>query len=304
MNGFILIDKPSGISSFQALQQLNRRFRIQDRYGRLGHGGTLDPEASGLLVVAIGRATKLLRFFLGSDKRYTAEITFGARTNTDDAEGEVIAEAPFNHISRSDVAQAIERFKGRIQQIPPLFSAIHINGKRAYKLARKGKEIEMPPREVEVYDIRILDCGLPEKPTLTLDIACSGGTYIRTIAHDLGIALGSEAYLASLRRTESCHFNVKNAMPLDQFEHLQSLESCMHTNVEAMSGFTAIRPSKKNIIRLLRGLPVNFNISLDGIYTIITPDDQLVAVVERREGKNDYLRLTTPEELYPQTPET
>ena len=301
MNGFILIDKPSGISSFQALQQLNRRFRIQDNYGRLGHGGTLDPEASGLLVIAIGRATKLLRFFLGSDKRYTATIQFGARTNTDDAEGEIVATAPFNHITRDDVAQVIERFKGKIQQIPPGFSAIHINGKRAYKLARKGKDIEMPPREVEIYDIRILDCGLPENPTLTLDIACSGGTYIRTIAHDLGIALGSEAYLSTLRRTESCHFKVQDALELGAFEHIESLESCMHTNVEAMSAYPAIRPSKKNIIRLLRGLPVNFNISQDGIYTIITPDEQLVAVVERRDGKNDYLRLTTPEELYPKT---
>ena len=299
MNGFILVDKPTGISSFQALQHLNKRYMIQNNYGRLGHGGTLDPEASGLLVVAIGRATKLLRYFLGSDKRYTATITFGSRTNTDDAAGETIATAPYDHITSEAVEQALEKFKGRIQQIPPAFSAIHVDGKRAYKLARKGKTVEIPPRDVTIYSIQMLECGLPQSPTLTLDIACSGGTYIRTIAHDLGIALGSEAHLASLRRTESCHFSVNSALTLEQFDQYPSLEPLCHSNTEAMAAFPQIRPSKKNVIRLLRGMPVNFNIANDGIYTIISPDDQLVAVLERKDGKNDYLRLTTPEELYP-----
>lgn len=297
MNGFLLIDKPRGISSFYALKQLNRKFRIQDTSGRLGHGGTLDPAASGLLIIAIGKATKLLRFFLGGDKRYIATLEFGKRTSSDDSEGEVVAEAPYNHIDRERVEQVLsESFRGTITQIPPDFSAVHIDGKRAYRLARQGREIEMPAREVQIYRADILECGLPETPRVVLDVACSGGTYIRTIARDLGQKLGSEAHLADLRRTESCSFRIQDAHSLDELLACDDLEPMLMTCAEAMKPFRSIQPSQRNIMKLLRGIPANFNIAEDGIYSIFTREGVFVAVLERKDGKNDYLRLMTYEE--------
>ena len=298
MNGFLLIDKPKGISSFFALKQLNWKFRIQEKAGKLGHGGTLDPAASGLLIIAIGKATKLLRFFLGSDKRYTATIEFGTRTTSDDCEGEVIASAPFDHIDRAKIESVqAEQFHGTVSQIPPDFSAVHIDGKRAYKLARQGRDIEMPTREIQIYDTRIVSCGLPESPQLVLDVACSGGAYIRAIARDLGQALGSEAHLSELRRTESCHFSIKDAHTLDELLAQTDLEPMLYSCRQAMSSFHCIYPSQRSIMKLIKGIPANFNIAEDGMYPILTKENILVAVLERRNGKNDYLRLMTPDEL-------
>ena len=298
MNGFLLIDKPKGITSFYALKQLNRRFRIQENAGKLGHGGTLDPAASGLLVIAIGKATKLLRFFLGSDKRYTAAIEFGTRTSSDDCEGEVIATAPYDHVDRAKIEAVLKsRFHGEVTQVPPDFSAVHIDGKRAYKLARQGREIEMPERTIQIYETNVVACELPGSPRLVLDIACSGGAYIRAIARDLGHALGSEAHLAELRRTESCQFSIKNAHTLDYLMEQKSLEPMLFSCEQAMASFQCIYPSQRSIMKLIKGIPANFNIAQDGIYPILTKEHVLVAVLERREGKNEYLRLMTPDEL-------
>ncbi len=296
MNGFLLVDKPLGISSFGALQQLNRKFSIQRRAKKIGHGGTLDPYASGLLVIAIGRATRFLRYFLGSDKRYIADLKFGQRTSTDDVEGEIIAEAPYEHISRQNVDETVSTFIGTISQIPPAFSAIHVDGQRAYSLARQGQEINIPPRDVQIHRINVLECDLPEKPLLKLDIACSGGTYIRSIARDLGHALHSEAHLIGLRRTNACHFDIADAHTLDFFMEQSDIVEYIYPYQKAMAHFPAINPSAEKIHRLLKGLPVNFNLSEDGIYTV-NYKGELIAVVERKEKHNDYLRLFSDQEF-------
>ncbi|MBQ9395844.1 MAG: tRNA pseudouridine(55) synthase TruB [Proteobacteria bacterium] len=290
MNGFLLVDKPIGLSSFGALQQLNKKFSIQRRAGKIGHGGTLDPYASGLLVIAIGKATRFLRYFLGSDKRYIADIKFGERTSSDDVEGEIIATADYSHIHREQVEAALSAFQGKIMQVPPTFSAVHVDGKRAYLLARKGRDVDIPAREIDIRHIEILDCKLPDEPFLQLDIECSGGTYIRSIARDLGQALGSEAHLNGLRRTNACHFEISQAKTLDFLMAQDDIESFIHPCAEAMNIYPEIRPSAAKLHRLFNGLPVNFNISKDGIYTLKFRDE-LVAVLERKDGKNDFLRL-------------
>ena len=296
MNGFILVDKPLGISSFGALKELNHRFSLQRRSGKVGHGGTLDPFASGLLVIAVGKATKLLRFFLGSDKRYIADIAFGARTSTDDREGEIVATAPFHHIQREHIDAALGAFQGEMLQVPPAFSAVHVDGKRAYLLARQGEEVVIPPKTVHIHHIDVLDSQLPDDPMLKLDIACSGGTYIRSIARDLGRALACEAYLAGLRRTRACHFDIVQAHPLDELLNATDIEPFVVPCLEAMRDFPALERKKDDIIRLLRGMPVNFNVSNDGIYSV-TSNHRLIAVLERKNGHNDFVRLLSEAEF-------
>lgn len=292
-DGFLLVDKPTGISSFGALQQLNKRFLIQKNAKKLGHGGTLDPNASGLLVAAIGRATRMLRYFLGSDKRYRAHIRLGEQTTTDDTEGEIIARAAFDHITLRQVESAIPAFTGTITQIPPAFSALHVDGKRAYELARKGVEFELTPREVSVYRMDIVEF---RPPVLELDIACSGGTYIRSIARDLGKALGTVACLEALRRTESCHFSIEQAHTLDKLSALDDLDPCIIPVDQGMAHFKRLHPPKREIHRLLNGLPANFHVSENDIYTVWF-DGHLVAVLERTDAKNDYLRLMSAQEF-------
>ena len=300
LNGFLLVDKPTGISSFEVLKRLNRQFSIQRTSKKIGHGGTLDPNASGLLVVAIGKATRLLRYFLGSDKRYIATITFGARTTTDDCEGEVVETAPYAHITREALDEALARFRGKISQVPPNFSALHIDGQRAYDLARKGKSFEIPAREVEIHSIDVLHAALPDDPTIKLDIACSGGTYIRSIARDLGISLGSQAFLKDLRRTRSCHFDIEKAKTLDFILKQEDIRGIMRSCAEAVEHFPSIVLSKPQAYKLLNGQPVNLNISDDGTYAIFEQETcALISILERSDHHNDFLRLYPASDFLP-----
>ena len=291
MHGFILVDKPRGPSSFEVLRKLNKRFNLGHSGHKIGHGGTLDPMASGLLVVAIGKATRLLQFFLGSDKRYTATLQFGMQTRTLDAEGEIVARAPYAHITPADVGRALRDFRGTILQTPPDFSALHVDGKRAYDLARKGIEVQIPPREITIHAIEIIDCGLPDTPALTLDIACSGGTYIRAIARDLGRALHSEAHLTALRRTGVCHFDLSQARPLQEILDLPDLASVLTPCAKALGFLPALPASHDDIRRLLDGRPVDFHPPTPGNYRIQTPDGILHAVLTHTPDRDDFVRL-------------
>ena len=288
------MDKPRGISSFGALRQLDRKFSIKKTHKKIGHGGTLDPEASGLLVVAIGTATRLLRFFLGSDKRYLATLKLGERTATDDAEGEVVAAAPYAHIGYEDIQKALAQFRGDIEQVPPSFSALHVDGRRAYDLARRGEDLSLPPRRVTIHALEIVSCGLPSEPSLTLDIACSGGTYIRSIARDLGEALGSCAHLAALRRTRSCHFDLSLARPLDFFLAQDALAPFLLSVQEALPDFTSLSLPGAQIDALLGGRHVDWGGLSYGCYKILPMGSmEVVAIVEKTAETIEVTRLVT-----------
>ncbi|MCL2325881.1 MAG: tRNA pseudouridine(55) synthase TruB [Proteobacteria bacterium] len=288
------MDKPRGISSFGALRQLDKKFSIKKTHKKIGHGGTLDPEASGLLVVAIGTATRLLRFFLGSDKRYLAELRLGERTATDDAEGEVIAAASYAHIGYEDVQRALTQFRGDIEQVPPSFSALHVDGRRAYDLARRGESLSLPPRRVTIHAIETVSCGLPAEPCLRLDIACSGGTYIRSIARDLGEALGSCAHLSGLRRTRSCHFDLSLAHPLDFFLAQDDLAPFLLSVQEALPDFTSLPLPETQIDALLGGRHVDWRGLSCGNYNILPMgSSEVVAIVEVKAEGTEVTRLVT-----------
>jgi len=218
VNGIMLLDKPVGLTSNQALQTVKRLLNAC----KAGHSGSLDPIATGLLPLFFGEATKLTQFLLNADKRYWTVFRLGVSTTTYDSEGEVMATRPVS-ITRRDVERALERFRGEIEQVPPMYSAIKHQGEALYKLARAGVEIEREPRPVTIHEIRLVSL---EKDLLTLEIACSKGTYVRSLAHDLGEALGCGAHVAQLRRTAIGHVGIEKAVPLDRLQALTSPAEC------------------------------------------------------------------------------
>lgn len=221
LDGFLNLNKPSGWTSHDCVAKVRRWVGLK----KVGHGGTLDPAATGVLPIAMGRATRLLQF-LPSDKAYRATVRFGVRTTTDDLDGDLIETQPSHHLTLDAIAPYLPQFEGTIQQIPPRYSAIQVGGQRLYDLARMGKEVDVPVRTVEVHHIQVLDWrpgdaaegGSPKDAELDLAIACGGGTYIRAIARDLGQCLGTGATLAALTRTESGGFQLSNSVTLEQLE--------------------------------------------------------------------------------------
>ena len=208
IDGALLLDKPVGVSSNRALQEAKRLLRAK----KAGHAGTLDPLASGLLVLLFGEATKVAGPLLESDKEYLATLKLGERTSTGDAEGEVLEVRPV-HASAADVAAVLERFRGAIDQVPPMHSALKRDGVPLYRLARKGRTVERPARQVQISHLELLAY---RAPLAELRVRCSKGTYIRSLGEDIGAALGSGAHLAGLRRTGSGRFHVEEAATLEQ----------------------------------------------------------------------------------------
>lgn len=211
----ILIDKPADMSSFGVVARVRRV--LSQREGKkvkVGHTGTLDPFATGLMIILAGKATKRSNEFLKKDKVYEATVMLGKTSTTGDPEGEITENAVENIPSREDVECAVQKFTGKIMQKVPAFSAVKINGERAYKLARKGQEVATPTREVEIYETEILEYSYPE---LKIRTHVSSGTYIRTLGEDIGTELGTGAYLTALRRTRTGDYDVKDATTLDQF---------------------------------------------------------------------------------------
>ncbi len=214
--GFINLHKSVGLTSHDCVARVRRILQTK----RVGHGGTLDPLATGVLPIAVEGATRLLQF-LPTAKAYRAVIRLGLTTTTDDLEGEILQVRSASSVGLDRIVPALEQFKGTIQQIPPIYSAIQVKGKRLYELARQGEAVEPEPRTVEIYGIEVLDwqtSGL-EYPELTVDIACGPGTYIRSIARDLGELLQTGGTLAQLIRTKSCGFDLADSITLEQLEN-------------------------------------------------------------------------------------
>lgn len=211
MQGFINLNKPTGLTSHDCVARVRRLLHLK----KVGHGGTLDPAATGVLPIAVGRATRLLQF-LPSGKAYRATIRFGVQTTTDDLMGEVLAQRPSDWLSLDAVQPHLAKFQGTIAQVPPSYSAIHVGGKRLYELARSGIEVDIPVRTVEVHNITVLDWRSGEFPELEVAITCGAGTYIRSIARDLGEAIGTGGTLAALIRTHSSGFGLENSLTLEE----------------------------------------------------------------------------------------
>lgn len=206
--GFLNIDKPPGMTSHDVVARIRRSLKV----GKAGHAGTLDPLATGVLVICLGAATRLSEYVMQSSKRYSALVRLGITTDTYDAEGQITAQAEPYEVTRAEVEQHLKQYLGEIEQIPPMYSAIKQGGRKLYELARAGEVVERTARSVRIEALSILDWNPPD---FTLDVTCSAGTYIRSLAHDLGQSLGVGAHLAGLTRTASGRFLLNDAVTLD-----------------------------------------------------------------------------------------
>lgn len=268
VTGCVVVDKPAGMTSHDVVDVLRRSLGTR----KVGHAGTLDPDATGVLVLGVGKGTKLLQFVSGADKTYTGEIVFGRATSTLDAGGETTGTWDMAPNAES-VAAAAAQFVGDIEQIPPMVSAVRIDGKRLHELAREGKEVERPPRPVSVhrYDTSPTDDPL----VFTLDVHCSSGTYIRSLAADVGTALGGGAHLRNLRRTSVGPFTLDDAG--------SATEPVVLPLIEMLRGLPQLEVEPAVADRVRVGQPLGPS-SGSGQLAIVGPGSELLAVYEVRDG--------------------
>lgn len=273
MEGLLLVDKAKGSSSFQVVAKVRRALGTR----AVGHVGTLDPLASGLLVFLIGRFTRLSNYLMAGTKKYRAVIELGSATNTDDKEGEVIASSTIDHLTVADIEQVLPSFMGEQSQIPPAFSAISINGVRAYRRARAGEEVEMPSREVTILAVQLISYNAP---LVTIDVTCSKGTYIRALARDIGAKLGVPSHLAELRRTECSDFLVSEALHESDLSDSTKVKSHLCSELASLRGMEIFPISAGNAARLRNGLRVDLAIPPKVSTVLASCDDAPVAICQ------------------------
>ena len=268
-HGLCVVDKPAGVTSHDVVGMLRRRFHER----QIGHAGTLDPDATGVLVVAVGMSTKLLRFVEKTTKRYVGEVVLGTETTTLDAGGEVIATYEMPGVTVEQARRAVaEHLTGEIEQIPPMVSAIRVEGKRLHELARQGIEVERRPRPVTIHSFGVSDG--PEPGVLSIEVECSAGTYIRTLAADLGKLLGGGAHLRNLRRTAVGEFTIGESGSPDECELLP-----VETTVRGLARVD-IDQATAVLVGNGRVLPRFEGLTGDGPWALFGPEGTLLAVYE------------------------
>ncbi len=296
VDGLLLIDKPAGPTSFEVVRQIRRALKVR----KAGHLGTLDPFATGLLPLALGAATRLVPFLEGLDKTYLAEVELGKETDTQDATGRVVAEHPVA-VSEADLRAAAARFVGEIEQIPPLYSAVRHQGRRLYELARQGMAVEARPRKVTIYRLEIKEIRLPR---VVLEATCSKGTYMRTLAHDLGRVLGCGGHLAALRRLAVGPFPVDEALPLAEVIHHPDLaRERLLPLADCLPFLPALQVDAPEAARLAQGQPVAVPPPAGGLNgrVRVLSGGRLLAVAEWRRDPRGL--LLAPVRVFPQAPE-
>jgi len=207
-SGLLLVDKPIGITSFKLVHIIKKIFNVK----KVGHCGTLDPLASGLMIVLVGKYTKFQDKFMKQDKVYYAEIKLGLKTDSGDLDGKIISQSDFSHVTKELIKTACKSFVGKINQIPPMYSALKVNGQKLYELARKGIIIDRKPREITIYSIDLIDY---KNDTFSIRVKCSSGTYIRTLAEDIGTKLNTDTVLTKLVREQIGNYKLSNAASID-----------------------------------------------------------------------------------------
>ena len=262
LDGLLNIDKPAGMTSMDVV----RRIKRVSRQKRVGHGGTLDPLATGVIVISLGQATRMMEFLIDGTREYRGQIELGVETDTYDAHGEVTARNDASSVTLLDVERALGQFTGQFGQVPPMYSALKRQGKRLYQLARAGIEVEREPRQVEVSDIEVRNWA---PPIVELKVACGRGFYVRSLAHDLGRALGCGGHLTSLIRLRSGPFGVAEAMALDDAEQALAdgtWDECVHAPDEVVGHMRAaiVGGRLEEMIRHGRSLPPGLRIPVSG----------------------------------------
>lgn len=283
INGLIILDKPTGMTSNRCLQKVKQLFGAH----KAGHTGSLDPLATGVLPLCFGEATKVSQFLLESDKVYLATIRLGVATNTGDSEGEIISEAEVPDLDFAAVEKTAQGFVGVIDQVPSNFSALKQNGVPLYKLARAGKEIEAKSRKVTIYYIKLLSWS---SPYLEIEVSCSKGTYIRSLAEDIGVKLGTGAHITALRRLKAGPFSLDQSHTIEDLQAIQrdsgssGLESCLLSMDLAISDIPSLSLDPEQTLRLRQGQLVELNQQLENGQFRIYHQGEFIGLAELREG--------------------
>ena len=280
VTGILLLDKPVGVTSNAALQEVKHLFKAQ----KAGHTGSLDPLATGLLPLCFGDATKISAFLLDADKRYRVRVKLGEITSTGDAEGEVIDARPADHVTREQVERLLADFTGEISQLPPMYSAVKHKGERLYKLARQGIEVEREARQITIYDLQLLDFQAPEFELL---VHCSKGTYVRTLAEDMGKALGVGAHVVALRRTLVGPFDEEGMVSMETLQHtfeadgLHALDQLLLPLDAGLEHWPAVNLGADSSFYIRQGQPVQVpKAPVEGFVRIYGADEEFIGVGE------------------------
>ena len=280
MNGIIIIDKPQEWTSNDVVSRLRRVFNTR----RIGHGGTLDPMATGVLPVFVGRATRGVEFFEHAEKVYEATLRFGLTTDTEDITGKTITECDV-HLTEEDLLAVLPKFRGDILQVPPMYSAIKVNGQKLYDLARKGREVERQPRSITIHELELLEFAGSEA---RLRVRCSKGTYIRTLCKDIGEALGCGGCMAALRRVEAGEYTLEGSIPLRQLLDISEAgEDVEHLLRPVDTMFASHRKLSLNEkqARLVKNGNAFASDCADGTYRVYAPDGEFLALCKAEGGK-------------------
>ena len=257
MNGIVIIDKPQGWTSQDVTARLRRVFQTR----RIGHGGTLDPMATGVLPVFVGRATRGVEFFEHAEKTYETVLRLGLTTDTEDITGAVLTESPVS-VTQEQVNKALESFRGEILQVPPMYSALKVNGQKLYDLARKGKEVERQPRPITIHELTFLEM---EGSDVRLRVRCSKGTYIRTLCKDIGEALGCGGCMAALRRVSAGEYTIDEAVPLQELLETQEPEKYLRAVDTMFRNYPAVKLTANQEKRCRNGNTFSVKLA-DGTY--------------------------------------
>ena len=281
MNGVININKPLGITSHDVVYRLRKLLSIK----KIGHTGTLDPDASGVLPMCIGRSTKVADMLTAQEKQYVAEVTLGSATDTLDKTGTVTETAEVN-VTKADILKAVAEFVGDIEQIPPMYSAIKVDGKKLYELAREGVEIERKPRQVQIDAIEVLDIDL-NAGRFSMKIDCSKGTYIRTLCDDIGRRLGCFAHMSALERTKSGRFDISESYTLEQIEEMfGNGDLSFFTPVDAVfEEYPKLTLSSRKAKKMCNGTRVSVQGIEDGVtYRVYDESGNFLTISEAEDG--------------------
>jgi tRNA pseudouridine55 synthase len=283
LNGWLIIDKPLGISSAHVVAKIKRLTKA-----KVGHAGTLDPLATGVLPIALNEATKVTQFMIDSDKEYEFEVTWGQERDTDDGEGQVVASSELQ-VAREDVLKAMEKFRGEIEQVPPQYSAIKVGGKRAYDTARKGGETELKARKVNIRSLKLESCNSEQTK---FHLACSKGTYVRSLARDMGRVIGCFGYVSALRRIRHGVFDISQAITLEKLEEMcktGALAQVLLPVQKVLDGIPALSLSEEEESKIRNGIALPREVQNDLV--ALFRDNTLVALASPQNGKLQPVRV-------------
>lgn len=281
MDGIIIINKTKGCTSHDIVYKIKKMLNK-----KVGHTGTLDPMAEGVLPILIGKGTQLSKYLINHDKKYIVELQLGIKTDTADSEGKIIEEKTVNKtkLSKENITNVLQTFIGKQEQIPPIYSAIKVNGKKLYEYARKGQEVELKPRQIEIYDIKLIDYSMDEKK-IKFEVFCGKGTYIRSLCEDIATKFETVGYMKSLKRTQVGNFKIDNSITIEELKNLiennenididDILKNKIITVEEIFEKFQSINLDEKKLEMFLNGVMLTQNLD-EGVYKIYNKNSEFI----------------------------